>query len=265
MPRGKEVCRILKDIRKQIAEENGIEFITSECQHKGDCAGTCPKCEAEVRYLENQLARRRAAGRTTRLVGVSLGLAAVAPALLSCDSTLTLTGDVPQVDGYIEGPQVGDPAIPDNVTLGENLVFDLIPREVFMQFFLNAGWQEAEVYDVYPGGRLGENILPKIQDYNPRRYVAKSEDVIWQYLADEETPKTLDYCYFWESNALVIGRYGNETTFTIASINENEMVCYGEVFSPVMAPEAFLGKYVFKRVPEETVSEWEAANDNSEQ
>lgn len=263
MPRGKEVCRILKDIRKQIAEENGIEFITSECQHKGDCAGTCPKCEAEVRYLENQLARRRAAGRTTRLVGVSLGLAAVAPALLSCDSTLT--GDVPHVDGYIEGPQVGDPAIPDNVTLGENLVFDLIPREVFMQFFLNAGWQEAEVYDVYPGGRLGENILPKIQDYNPRRYVTKSEDVIWQYLADEETPKTLDYCYFWESNALVIGRYGSETTFTIASINENEMVCYGEVFSPVMAPEAFLGKYVFKRVPEETVSEWEAANDNSEQ
>lgn len=263
MPRGKEVCRILKDIRKQIAEENGIEFITSECQHKGDCAGTCPKCEAEVRYLENQLARRRAAGRTTRLVGVSLGLAAVAPALLSCDSTLT--GDVPQVDGYIEGPQVGDPAIPDNVTLGENLVFDLIPREVFMQFFLNAGWLEAEVYDVYPGGRLGENILPKIQDYNPRRYVAKSEDVIWQYLADEETPKTLDYCYFWESNALVIGRYGSETTFTIASINENEMVCYGEVFSPVMAPEAFLGKYVFKRVPEETVSEWDAANDNSEQ
>lgn len=264
MPRGKEVCRILKDIRKQIAEENGIEFITSECQHKGDCAGTCPKCEAEVRYLENQLARRRAAGRTTRLVGVSLGLAAVAPALLSCD-TATLTGDVISLDGLIEGPEVGDPAIPDNVTLGENLIFDLIPREVFMQFFLNAGWQEAEVYDVYPGGRLGENILPKIQDYNPRRYVAKSEDVIWQYLADEETPKTLDYCYFWESNALVIGRYGSETTFTIASINENEMVCYGEVFSPVMAPEAFLGKYVFKRVPEETVSEWEAANDNSEQ
>lgn len=262
MPRGKEVCRILKDIRKQIAEENGIEFITSECQHKGDCAGTCPKCEAEVRYLENQLARRRAAGRATRLVGVSLGLAAVAPALLSCDTTLT--GDPVQVDGLIEGPEVGDPAIPDNVTLGENLVFDLIPREVFMQFFLNAGWQEAEICDVYPGGRLGENILPNIQDYNPRRYVTKSEDVIWQYLDDEETPKALDYCYFWEGNALVIGRYGSETTFTIASINENEMVCYGEVFSPVMSPEAFLGKYIFKRVPEETVSEWEASNDESE-
>ena len=81
MERGKQVCKILKDIRKQIAEENDIEFITSECTHKGDCAGTCPKCEAEVRYLEQQLARRRSAGRQMRLAGISLGLAAVAPAL----------------------------------------------------------------------------------------------------------------------------------------------------------------------------------------
>ena len=39
MERGKQVCKILKDIRKQIAEENDIEFITSECKHQGDCAG----------------------------------------------------------------------------------------------------------------------------------------------------------------------------------------------------------------------------------
>ena len=85
MERGKQVCKILKDIRKQIAEENDIEFITSECQHKGDCAGTCPKCEAELRYLESQLARRSAAGFPARLAGIALGLAAVAPTLTSCD------------------------------------------------------------------------------------------------------------------------------------------------------------------------------------
>ena len=55
MKRGKQTCRILKDIRRQIAEANDIEFITSECQYQGDCLGTCPKCEAEVRYLEQQL------------------------------------------------------------------------------------------------------------------------------------------------------------------------------------------------------------------
>ena len=93
MERGRQVCRILKDIRKQIAEENDIEFITSECTHKGDCAGTCPRCEAEVRYLESQLARRRMTGRAVRLTGVSMGLAAVAPAILSsCDPVID--GDI---------------------------------------------------------------------------------------------------------------------------------------------------------------------------
>ena len=51
MVRGKQTCKILKEIRRQIAEANDIEFITSECQYQGDCLGTCPKCEAEVRYL----------------------------------------------------------------------------------------------------------------------------------------------------------------------------------------------------------------------
>ena len=43
MKRGKQTCKILKDIRRQIAEANDIEFITSECQYQGDCLGTCPK------------------------------------------------------------------------------------------------------------------------------------------------------------------------------------------------------------------------------
>jgi hypothetical protein len=43
MERGKQTCRILKDIRRQIAEANDIEFITSECQYQGDCLGTSAK------------------------------------------------------------------------------------------------------------------------------------------------------------------------------------------------------------------------------
>lgn len=74
MKRGKETCRILKDIRRQIAEANDIEFITSECRYQGDCLGTCPKCEAEVRYLEQQLSARHAAGKTIALAGISAGL-----------------------------------------------------------------------------------------------------------------------------------------------------------------------------------------------
>lgn len=74
MKRGKQTCRILKEIRRQIAEANDIEFITSECQYKGDCPGTCPKCEAEVRYLEQELERRRMTGKLVTLAGISAGM-----------------------------------------------------------------------------------------------------------------------------------------------------------------------------------------------
>ena len=174
MERGKQVCKILKDIRKQIAEENDIEFITSECTHKGDCAGTCPKCEAEVRYLEQQLARRRASGRNMRLAGISLGIAAVAPALVSCDP---LRGDIDIIDGAITPPLSGDPVVelPENVQLGENLIFDLIPADVFLKAFSAAPWTETEIYDVYPDGSLGEEIIARADGYQPLN-MAVTED-----------------------------------------------------------------------------------------
>jgi len=71
MARGKQTCKILKEIRRQIAEANGIEFATSECRYKGDCLGTCPKCEAEVRYLEQQLRARSLAGKAVAIAGIS--------------------------------------------------------------------------------------------------------------------------------------------------------------------------------------------------
>ena len=58
---GKEKCRMLRDIRRQIAERNG------------KCRGTCPRCEQEVHYLEEQLAKRRSAGLRIALAGVSIG------------------------------------------------------------------------------------------------------------------------------------------------------------------------------------------------
>jgi len=79
MKRGKQTCKILKEIRRQIAEANDIEFITSECQYQGDCLGTCPKCEAEVRYLEQQLERKRRMNKAITLFGLSTSLLAVMP------------------------------------------------------------------------------------------------------------------------------------------------------------------------------------------
>ena len=73
MAKGKQTCKILKEIRKQIAAENDIELITSECTHKGDCLGTCPKCEAEVRYLERELEKRQRLGKAAVFAGMTIG------------------------------------------------------------------------------------------------------------------------------------------------------------------------------------------------
>ena len=68
--KGKEKCRILKEIRQKIATENDIPYVTSECKHQGDCKGTCPKCEAELQYLENELAKRRNLGKRIAVAGL---------------------------------------------------------------------------------------------------------------------------------------------------------------------------------------------------
>ena len=83
MNRGKQTCKILKEIRKQIAEKNDITFVTKECRHKGDCAGTCPACEAEVRYLEQELRKRQLLGKTAIVAGLSVGLMSALPSGLS--------------------------------------------------------------------------------------------------------------------------------------------------------------------------------------
>lgn len=71
---GKKTCKILKEIRSQIAAANDIELVTEECRFRGECSGTCPKCEAEVRYLEQQLHRRRMMGKAVVVAGVSMGV-----------------------------------------------------------------------------------------------------------------------------------------------------------------------------------------------
>ena len=75
MTHGKNICNQLKEVRKRIAEENDIPLEIEECSYKGECRGTCPRCEAEVRYLENALADRLRLGKVATVAGLALGLA----------------------------------------------------------------------------------------------------------------------------------------------------------------------------------------------
>ena len=72
---GKQKCRILKEIRQRIADENDIPYVTSECRHQGHCSGTCPKCESELRYLENQLQKRVSLGKRVTVAALCAGMA----------------------------------------------------------------------------------------------------------------------------------------------------------------------------------------------
>ena len=122
---GKDKCKALKEIRKEIAKNNNIEYIVEECKHKGECKGTCPKCEAEVRYLEKELAKRRTLGQRVAVAGVAAGLAAsfsaCSPGTIISDAfdnvTNIFSGGSQDLDG---APQVmGDMSEPDYVLDGE--------------------------------------------------------------------------------------------------------------------------------------------------
>ena len=76
MTKGRSTCKLLKSIRQQIADANGISYQPKECQHKGDCAGTCPACEEEIRYLERELKVRKGNGFGMKVAGIAAGICA---------------------------------------------------------------------------------------------------------------------------------------------------------------------------------------------
>ena len=100
---GKKKCKILREIRQKIANENDIPYVTEECRYKGDCKGTCPKCESELRYLEQQLEKRRALGKKVTVSALALGLAATAG---GCFFDKTTTSGAPENSPTSSGTEI---------------------------------------------------------------------------------------------------------------------------------------------------------------
>ena len=156
---GKEKCKLLRKIRREIAAANEIPDRERECTHTGDCTGTCPYCEAELRRLEQSLAQRSSLGKRVAVVGLSMGL--LTANLSSCDNPFargnelqgdmmpldtvngkivettdhipgelveaTTTTDPPIVEGLMTvEPLMGDPVLPDDE---EILMGKLLPPE----------------------------------------------------------------------------------------------------------------------------------------
>ena len=123
--RGKDKCRILKQIRKKIADENEIPYVVEECKHKGECKGTCPKCEADLKMLERELSLRHKIGKTVAIAGIAAGMmtmttgcdiddvASALKQIVGIESHNPVMGEMlPPETGVIELD--GDVAVPQN-------------------------------------------------------------------------------------------------------------------------------------------------------
>ena len=183
--KGKNRCRILKDIRRRIAEENNIEYITTECKYKGDCLGTCPKCEAEVRYLERELERKRSLGYKVSVAGLAAGItlasAGCTPDTSSSlsSSEKSLTGDV--VDpSYIETS--GVPVTSDDISVTVDVTVDGEMVEIQGDF------PPEEASD--PGGiEESETVgLLEPEDFSEEELMGEPSEYFSEFSDDEEHP-----------------------------------------------------------------------------
>lgn len=96
MDNGKNICKQLKEIRKEIARENNIPLESRECTYSGPCNGTCPYCDAELRYLEEELSHRSHIGKAAMVAGMTVGMVTAAQNLSAQNNNEVdfLEGDV---------------------------------------------------------------------------------------------------------------------------------------------------------------------------
>lgn len=118
--RGKEKCKALKEIRRQIAEKNDIAYAVSECTYQGECKGTCPKCEAELRYLERELAIRQGLGKAAVIAGISVGVCAP---MIACSPVDIINDVIYEITNFGATEGVAEP--PTNIQPSQQLTGDV--------------------------------------------------------------------------------------------------------------------------------------------
>ena len=201
MKHGRMICDTLKAIRLDIARANGIEYTPVKCHHKGDCAGTCPSCESEMRYLEREIARKRSLGKVAFVTGVSLalsGLSAMAAsspsyeAMMSsyssqsqvCDTTqrTEIFGMIPETMPQFRG---GERALMEylqsHVIYPPEAIKDSIQGRVVVQLLIDRAGAVSEVKVVRSVHELLDNeavrVCKSLPKFVPGRRLGKSIEV----------------------------------------------------------------------------------------
>lgn len=120
---GKKKCEVLKKVRKAVADAHGIAYEPAVCTHEGECKGTCPKCEAEVRYIETEIKKKY--GEMTKKAAVTVGtVVTTGMALASCWHN----AGIPETTGIEPAQLQGEPVeeyVIDSTQVGEKLEFNV--------------------------------------------------------------------------------------------------------------------------------------------
>ena len=238
MCRGKDIWKALKTIRRKIAEENGIEFDTLECTFQGECRGTCPKCEAELRYLDTQLQIRHRAGHAIKVAGIAAGtLALLAPITLSADEPYKTPE---RID--ITSSEVLEGEIPNEMrqysNKGENKKSDFKIKEtpVETETFLGEVFEKSfsDGSEATPEPILGAVVL------NTRTQKKAYTDLSGKFEIDVQKGDVLRIMY--------IGCEPKEIAVTDLSINRFYLLPSKEVLGEVMVltDDYLIGKVVVK-------------------
>lgn len=149
-----------------------------------------------------------------------------------------------------------EPTVPTDTTV----VADPIPAGQFLEAFCQGGWVEAEVYDEFADGSTGKEILSSVEGYVSRSFSIVDDKLVRQYHSSSAdlsyfAVDTVAYAYDESEGTLVFmgGKLNTslKETFTVLSIEDDEMRCRGKVFSKEWAPDAVSGIYVFKRMTAE--------------
>ena len=184
MNKGKSTCKVLKDIRQKIANENGISYAPKECHYKGECKGTCPACEAEVRYLEEELKRKRRNGFAIKLGGIAAGLCAmVIPAQVGAQNINkdSVKKPIPQVNA-LDSIAVKDlsEGAEDAIVVRARLIFDDNKEPIPGAIVILQGTTKGTISDIdgYFAVKVPRETNLKISYIGCEKKIVKAKDLL---------------------------------------------------------------------------------------
>lgn len=238
MKRGKQICNQLKAVRQRIADENGIPFSVRECTHKGDCRGTCPRCEAEVRYLEQALAQRVSLGKAATVAGLTLSLTACGG---SGEPTL-------QVDTPAQGvaPEFFYDTVADDTSSMSDSSDDMVVTGMEGDAFVADGFPDRDSSaDAAPSPPSGDELIPEegqVEDEDmilgminetPAVFPG-GEDALYKFLGDNIVHPKEHGCSVVKGTVVVVFDIEKDGSITNARILRDIGEGYGEAVLKVV-------------------------------